>query len=57
MERSKNVGSLIDDVVETIKQLTTMALHKLNNVWIKGNKLKNSTKIKLYKSLVKSILL
>ena len=57
MERSKNVGSLIDDDVERIKQLTTMALHKLNNVWIKGNKLKNSTKIKLYKSLVKSILL
>ena len=34
-----------------------MALYKLNNVWIKGNKLKTSTKIKLYKSLVKSILL
>ena len=34
-----------------------MALFNLNNVWIKGNKLKTSTKIKLYKSLVKSILL
>ena len=34
-----------------------MALYKLNNVWTKGNKLKTSTKIKLYKSLVKSILL
>ena len=34
-----------------------MALYKLNNVWIKGNKLKTSTKIKLYKSLVKSTLL
>ena len=34
-----------------------MALNKLNNVWIKGKKLKTSTKIKLYKSLVKSILL
>ena len=33
-----------------------MALYKLNNVWIEGNKLKTSTKIKLYKSLVKSIL-
>ena len=33
-----------------------MALYKLNNVWIKGNKLKTSTKIKLYKSVVKSIL-
>ena len=27
-----------------------------NNVWIKGNKLKSSNKIKLYKSLMKSIL-
>ena len=35
----------------------TVALYKLNNVWIEGNKLKTSTKIKLYKSLVKSILL
>ena len=60
MERSKKkVGSLIDvdkDVARR-KQLATVALDKLNNVWIKGNKLKTSTKIKLYKSLVKSILL
>ena len=34
-----------------------MALYKLNNDSIKGNKLKTSTKIKLYKSLMKSILL
>ena len=33
-----------------------MALYKLNNIWIKGNKLKTSNKIKLYKSLVKSVL-
>ena len=58
MERSRKVGSLIDDDkdVERRKQLATVALYKLNNVWIKGNKLKTSTKIKLYKSLVKSIL-
>ena len=55
----KKVGSLIDDNkdVERRKQLANVALNKLNNVWIKGNKLKTSTKIKLYKSLVKSILL
>ena len=55
----KKVGSLIDDDkdVGRRKQLATVALYKLNNVWIKGNKLKTSTKIKLYKSLVKSILL
>ena len=54
MERSKKVGSLIDDDkgVERRKQLATVALYKLNNVWIKGNKLKTSTKIKLYKSLL-----
>ena len=34
----------------------TVALNKLNNVWIKGNRRKTSIKIKLYKSLVKSIL-
>ena len=55
----KKVGSLIDDDkdVERRKQLATVAPYKLNNVWIKGNKLKTSTKIKLCKSLVKSILL
>ena len=34
-----------------------MALYKRNNVLIKGNKLKTSTKIKPYKPIVKSILL
>ena len=53
MERSKKiVASLINDGkdVERRKQLATVALHKLNNVWIKGNTLKTSTKIKLYVS-------
>ena len=55
----KKVGSLIDydKDVERRKQLATVALFKLNNVWIKGNKLKTATKIKLYKFLVKSTLL
>ena len=59
VERSKKVGSLIDDDngVERRKQLVTVAVYKLNNVWIKSNKLKTSTKIKLYKSQLKSILL
>ena len=59
MERSQKVGSLIDDVkyVERRKQLTTAVLNKLYNIWIKGRKLKTSTKIQLYKSLKKSILL
>ena len=55
----KIVGSLIDDdkEVERRKQLAIVAFYKLNSVWIKGNKMKTSTKIKLYKSQVKSILL
>ena len=37
----KKVRSLIDDDkdVERRKQLATVALYKLNNVWVKGNKL------------------
>ena len=58
-EVKKKVGSLIDDDkdVESRKQLATVDLYKLINFWIKGNKLKTSTKIKLNKSLVKPILL
>ena len=53
------MGSVIGDLedVERRKQLSTEALNKLYHVWMKGNKLKTTTKIKLYKSLVKSILL
>ena len=39
------------------KQLAIVALYKLYKVSIKGDKLETSTKIKFYKSLVKSILL
>ena len=38
-----------DKAVDRRKQLATVALYKLNNIWIKGNKLKISSKIKLYK--------
>ena len=53
------MGSLIGDLedVERRKQLSTAALNKLYHVRVIGNKLKTTTKIKLYKSLVKSILL
>ena len=58
-KNAKKVGSLIGDLedVKRRKQLSTAALNKLYHVWMKGNKLKATTKIKLYKSLVKSILL
>ena len=42
---------------EIFTRRSTAALNKLYHVWVKGNKLKTTTKIKLYKSLVKSILL
>ena len=58
MERTKKVGSLADDDkdVERRKLLATVALYKLNNVWIKGNKLKTSTELN-YTDLVKLILI
>ena len=58
-KNAKKVGSLIGDLgdAERRKQLSTAALNKLYHVWVIGNKLKTTTKIKLYKSLVKSILL
>ena len=58
MERSTKVGSPVDDDkgVERRKQLATVVLYKFNKVWIKGSKLKTSTKIKSYKSSVKSTL-
>ena len=57
VKRSKTVRSFLDDDkdVERRKQLVTIALCKLNDVWIMGNKLKTSTKTELYKCLVKSI--
>ena len=56
---TKKVGSLIGNKedVERRKQLSTVALHKLTNVWIRNEKIKRETRVKLYKSLVKSVLL
>ena len=47
MERTKKVEPLINDAkdIERRKQLVTVAHNELNNVWIKGKKLKTSTKI------------
>ena len=55
----KKVGSLIGDVedVQRRKQLSSLALNKLHQLWIKGNKLKALKKIHLYKTLVKPILM
>ena len=43
-------------IVERRIRLSNAALTKLLNVWIKGDKIKRKTKLKLYRSLVKSIL-
>ena len=55
----KKVGSLLGDGkdVERRKTLSTIALSKLNTVWFRHDKIKLEIRIKLYKSLVKSILL
>ena len=45
------------DILHQALLVIDVTFYKLNNIWIKGNELKISTKIKLYKSLVKSILL
>ncbi|GFS21075.1 endonuclease-reverse transcriptase [Elysia marginata] len=42
--------------VQRRKQLSIAALAKLQNVWVRGDKLKKKTKLKLYRALVKSIL-
>ena len=59
-KNTKKVGTLIgnEEDVERRKRLSNAALTKLLNVWIKGDKIKRKTKLKLYKyrSLVKSIL-
>ncbi|GFR86612.1 very-long-chain enoyl-CoA reductase [Elysia marginata] len=52
-KKVKKVDSLIDDNedIERRKQLSSTALSRLNNLWLKDNKIKTATKIHLYKSL------
>ena len=55
----KKLGSLLG-VTEDInrrKQLSMAALYKINNLWIRKDRIKQSTKLKLYKTLVKPVLL
>ena len=57
-KNTKKVGTLIGDTedVQRRKPLSTAALAKLQNVWVRGDKLKKKTKLKLYRALVKSVL-
>ena len=56
-KNTKKVLTLIGDTkdVQRRKQLSTAALAKLQNVWVRGDKLKKK-KLKLYRALVKSVL-
>ena len=52
-KNTKKVGTLIGDTedVQRRKQLSTAALAKSQNVWVRGDKLKKKTKLKLYRAL------
>ena len=56
---TKKVGSLLGDSedIKRRKALSTVALNKLFNVWLRKDKIKLKTRIRLYKTLVKSVLL
>ena len=58
-KKTKKVGSLIGDKedVDRRKRLSTVALNKLIHVWIRNNMIKRKSKLKLYQSLVKSVLM
>ena len=56
---TKKLGSLLG-VTEDInrrKHLATAALIKINNIWIRKDKIKQTLRLKLYKSIVKPILI
>ena len=58
-KETKKVGSLIGDAqdINRRKQLSQAALNKLQRLWQRKKKLSVKTRLKLYNSLVKSILL
>ena len=57
--KTKKVGSLIGDSedVNRRKDLSTVAMNKMFNIWIRKDRIKLKTRVKLYKALVKSVLL
>ncbi|GFS03242.1 endonuclease-reverse transcriptase [Elysia marginata] len=58
-KKVKKVGSLLGDIedIERRKQLSNLALQKLSSIWIRNDKVKQVTRLNLYRALVKSILL
>ena len=59
MEKVKESRSLLGskEDIEHRKHLSNLALNKLTSIWKRNNKIKLNVRIKIYKSLVKSILL
>ena len=64
MKYDKNVNNKINNVIKTNDQdverrktLSTVANSRMNAILIRGDKIKQKTKIRLYQSLIKSILL
>ena len=55
----KKVGSLIGDEedINRRKQLATVAMHKIQAMWTSKDKIKLKTKMKVYRALVKSVLI
>ncbi|GFR66202.1 very-long-chain enoyl-CoA reductase [Elysia marginata] len=55
---TKKVGSLLGskEDIDHRKHLSNVALNKLSHIWNRPDKVKQKTRIKLYNSLVKSIL-
>ena len=56
---TKKLGSLLGvrEDINRRKQLATVALNKINNIWIRKDKIKQSLRLKLYKSIIKPILI
>ncbi|GFR61849.1 endonuclease-reverse transcriptase [Elysia marginata] len=58
-KKVRKVGSLLGDTEDTErrKQLSNLALQKLSSIWIRNDKVKQVTRLNLYRAIVKSILL
>ncbi|GFS05595.1 phosphoinositide phospholipase C [Elysia marginata] len=58
-KKVKKAGSLLGDTedIERRKQLSNLTLQKLSSIWKRNDKVKQVTRLNLYRALVKSILL
>ena len=56
---TKKLGSLMDDQGDILrrKRLSTTALYKLNNTWIRKNKIREYVRLIFYKIMVKPVLM